>query len=764
MNAPRLHILLCLALACGLAAESLLGPPVVRAQELSPAPEATSPEAAIDIQLRINRTTLLDNKSDFKDRIDVATLMLLNDKTAAREILLDVLRGTDNPQARAAVCEALNLARVKQTPLQKPEDFVKPLLAILTSVEDPSISKPAAEATLMFGYSQVQPDLEKAATDTSLPVNVRMNVIYALRRHPDIQAVDKLITLVESSELPIAEAAQSALVSVGIPVSPDPAARRLMLAQLKQQGVDVFLRDRLVRQETRVRELETDLAAWQKRFLTALGGQYDALADEAARSTFLAQQLSSPESIVRSWALDKLQELRKGTGKLRLSELEPILLKLISDPNRQVRLRTARLLALMGELNVANPLLVQLKVEPEEQVRREILVALREACYVGSLAATGRKVPDEVRKETLEWAVAFLRETDAEKVRIGAEVIGKLLEQNGFKPEDVERYLKSLSDRYSQVNGGTEPGVRAYLLNAMAGLCAQRSTCREQAIRSYNGLFEQALADKTEVVRQSAVHGLVNIDKHGALRKLREGMINDSSPTIRQELIDLAGEVGGAQDLDWLVEKLGIAGDEGQRAWQAAVKIFQRLDLGILAGWAAKIESLGAAGKIAVEQRIAYCKLVEQRAQSENRADLLKGVQMNLARLYLGTSNLKLASESLRALLGLVTTEEERQWTQAQLLGVYLGLADVEQTRDLVFKCLQAKDLDLENGFLVKTIEEHLNRPATADPNVLLVALRQIKPPMRDAQTTRAWETLLSRWSETFAKAKKGEETNQVNN
>jgi len=35
---------------------------------------------------------------------------------------------------------------------------------------------------------------------------------------------------------------------------------------------------------------------------------------------------------------------------------------------------------------------------------------------------------------------------------------------------------------------------------------------------------------------------------------------------------------------------------------------------------------------------------------------------------------------------------------------------------------------------------------------------------MRDAQTTRAWETLLSRWSEAFAKAKKGEENNQVNN
>ncbi|MCU0913621.1 MAG: HEAT repeat domain-containing protein [Planctomycetes bacterium] len=762
MNAPRLHILLRLVLVCGLTAAGFrIGQQVVRAQELSP-PEAMSPEAAIDVQLRINRTTLLEGKSD-KDRIDVATLLLLNDKPAAREIVLDVLRRTDTPQARAAVCEALNLARVKQTPLQQPEDFIKPLIAILTSVDDSLLAKPAAEATLMFGYSQVQPDLEKAVTDPALSVNVRMNIIYALRRHPDTQAVAKLVSLVESPELPIAEAAQNALAAVGIAVSPDPAARRQMLAELTQRGAGVFLRNRLAHQENRVRELETDLAAWQKRFLTALTGQYDSVADENARSVFLTQQLTSPESIVRSWALDKLQELRKGTGKLKLSELEPTLLNLIPDQSRQVRLRTARLLALMGELNVAKPLLAQLKVEPDEQVRREILVALREACYVGSLAATGRKVPDEVRKETLEWAVAFLRGTDAEKVRIGAEVIGKLLEQDGFKPEDVERYLKSLSDRYSQVNGGTEPAVRAYLLNAMAGLCVQRSTCREQAIKSYNGLFEQALADKVEVVRQSAVHGLVNIDKHGALRKLRETMTSDSSPTIRQELIDLAGEVGGAQDLDWLAEKLGVPGDEGQRSWQATVKIFQRLDVAILAGWAAKVESLGAAGKIAVEQRIAYCKLLEQRAQSENRTDLLKGAQTSLAKLYLDGNNLKLASESLRTLLVLATTEDERQWAQGQLLGVYLGLADVEQARELVYKCLQEKNLDLEKGFLVKTIDEHLNSPATADPNAVIAALRQIKPPMRDAQAVRAWEALLSRWSEAFAKAKKGEESYRVN-
>ena len=157
---------------------------------------------------------------------------MFSENPAAREIVLDVLRRTDNPQARAAVCDALNPARVGQSkPLKNKEDFVKPLIAILTSEEDPAIAKRAAEATLLFGYSQVQQDLEKAVTDPSLSVNARMNVIYALKRHPDKQAVAKLISLLESPDPPIVEAARALSVSVGIPVSQDPAVRRQMLAE-----------------------------------------------------------------------------------------------------------------------------------------------------------------------------------------------------------------------------------------------------------------------------------------------------------------------------------------------------------------------------------------------------------------------------------------------------------------------------------------------------------------------------------------------------
>jgi HEAT repeat protein len=761
MNAPRVHILLSFLIVCGWPAGAPWGAPsALGAQELPQMTAETGPDGEMDMQLRINKTALLEGKND-KNRMDAAAVLLADEDPRARQILLDVLRRTDAPQARAAVCDALNAWRVAQKPLKSPEDFIKPLIAILTSVEDPLIAKPAAEATLLFGYSQVQQDLETAVMDTSLSVNVRMNIIYALKRHPDRQAVAKLISLLENPDPQIVEAARTALNSIGIAVSLDPAARQQMVADLRKRGVEAFLRERVIWQETRMRELETDLAAWQNRCLAAMGGQYDSLTDEAAKTTFLGQKLSSPEIAVRSWALDKLQELRKGTGKLKLTDLEATLLKLISDPSKEVRFRTARLLAVVGELNVAPSLLKQLKAEPDDQVRRELLVALREACYVGSLATAARKVPDEVRRETLEWAVRFLNEADVEKVRSGAEVIGKLLEQDGLKPEEVDRYLTALSERYALTGAAADPGMRAYLLSAMVGLCSPRSTCRERAVKLYSAAFEQALTDKAEVVRLNAMDGLVNTYKSGAIRKLREIMANDPSVAVRQKLVDLAGEYGVPQDLDWLAEKLGVTG-EGDSAWQAVQKIWKRSDLAVLADWKQKIDGLAAAGKVTAEQRIAFFSLVEQAAKSEKKADVLKDAQTRLAQLYMASSNFKQASEYWRGLLDVAATAEERRQVRGQLLRAYLGLASMDQVADLISKGLSAKDLDLgPTGFVVKSIEEYLNSPTTTNPSVLLDVLKQVK--VSDPGTLQQWRALLSGWSERFAKAKKSDDTDRIN-
>jgi hypothetical protein len=259
------------------------------------------------------------------------------------------------------------------------------------------------------------------------------------------------------------------------------------------------------------------------------------------------------------------------------------------------------------------------------------------------------------------------------------------------------------------------------------------------------------------------VDGCISIDRAGAVRKSSENMAADPSVAIRQKLIDLAGEVGGPEDLDWLAEKVGGAGDgEPVWAWQAMLKIFRRSDTSVLGVWATKIKTLAEAGKIAADQRIAFLTLVEQQAQNENRADLLKCVRWDLAHLYVQTNNLKQASDSLKALIGTAATGEERQQIQSLQLRVYLGLSDVQQASDLVSKCFSDKELDSKSKVVIRSIEEYLNDPKTTDPAAVIATLRQIK--IQDTGAEKEWEGLLSGWTEKFAKAKKAEDGGRVDN
>ncbi len=761
MNAPRLHILVVLLLL--IAARV----PMVCAQETAPAAAEAKeavPANPVDAQLQLNKTAL-ENQSP-PHRLAAAILLVTSEVPEARTILLGELSQADNVLARAAVCEALSPTRVWAQPIKNREDFIRPLVAVIVSEQDFATVRLAAEATLAFGYSQVGPELEKALEGPSLSAAAKANVIYTIRRHPDKQAVAKLFNLVESSDPAIAEAARSQLAMLGFVVSADPAVRQQTLQELQERDPEAFLRERVVRQEIRMREYEAERDVWQKKYLTALSTLYGLQGDEAAKAKFLATYLGAQEARVRIWALDRLEELRVGTGtsKARFSEIEASLIPLISDPSRDVRLNTAKRLAVMGqELNVAKPLLDQLNIEPDDQVRREILVALREVCYVASLATTGRTVPEEIRNGTLVWAVRFLREPDAEKIRIGGDTIGKLVEQNGLKAEDVNDYLKALVERYAQLDPANDTGLRGSLLSAMAGLCSSRSACREQAAKQFNGLFEQALADKAESVRQIAVDGLVNVsaDKASALRRLRKDLGGDSILAIRVKLIDLAGEAGAPADLDWLAEKLGIAG-EGDPAWQAMLKIFRRSNAADLAKWVARIRSLATTGKTTPEQQLSFFALAEQKAQGESKAELLKDAQASLAELHFASGSLKQASEYFKTLLS-GATGSERLRLQGRLLSTYLMLGSVEPACELLANYLSGKGLDLgpESG-VVKSIEGYLGSATATNPSGMLDAMRQIR--VADPKTSQAWGALLDGWTQRYAKEKKPQENGRTNN
>ena len=719
------------------------------------------PATEVNQELALIKDHLFNNK-DTTTRMSAATVLLFKDEPAARELVLEALKQAENPAARTAVCKALDRSRRDPRPLKNKDDFLQPLLGIINTEADATVAQSAAEATLMFSYDQVQAGLEKTATDNQVPGTVRSNAIYALQLHPDKRAVLRLIALLNDSDAGVARAAGEALTSLGISLPEDVEGRRRAISDLEQQGPEAYLRKRLVRSEADIRTLKAGMLQWQSYYFIALGDWYASLSDEVARNNFLADRLKSPEPEMKLWTLDRLEELKKGTGKPKWSEdLEKTLLGLVASKNRQVRQRTARVLALMWELNSAQRVLQQLQIEEDADVRHELFIALGGACYYASLDTSPFKVPDEVRKETLEWAVRFLNEQRPERVRSGADVMRKLLTQNGLRAEDVNKYLDALAQRYQQATSEANDAVRGELLAAMAGLCVQRSVCRVQATRLYSPLFEQALADAAEAVRRSAADGFINIDGAAAMKRFRKGLIDDPSPSVRTKLINLAGDVGLAEDLDWLSKKLGAPG-EGDAAWQAMLKVFRRSGMDVVAGWMGAFTTPPLPEKLSPDQRVSYFTLVEQRAQNESRADLLPEARKQLAELYTTGGNFKQAADYLKLVEETAASPQERDRVLSDRLSVCLRWPNLEMVSEIVGGYLSANDLT-EDCPIARSIDGYLKEPPVgADPNVLLEALSRIK--MKEPEARPGWRGLLQRWCKPVARAQKDAQAGEISN
>ncbi|MGD8499608.1 MAG: hypothetical protein PVJ86_03120 [Phycisphaerales bacterium] len=663
--------------------------------------DVASSEAKPDEQLAIIKNAVL-NDPNAQIRTKAAGVLLFSEDPLAREFLIETLTQAKNSTARMAVCTAFIQTRSSTKPVKNEEDFIQPLLGIFDT-EIAAEAQLAAEATRVFEYEKIGKSLEKLVTDTSKPVKTRINAIYALKLRPDMDATIKLIELVDDPEKQVAAEAEKALHSLGIPVGRDAEMRTQIIEELRGKSRDAFLRDWLIRQETQMREIRAELDWWQKSYLAVLGKTYKGISDDTVRGSFLAEYLRSPKAAVKLWALEKVYEWRVASGASKLPpELGPILVGLISDQDKNVRLKTAELLALLQELDSASRLLAQLEAEQDDQVKTQLLVALGGACSYAISANPSVKISPEIRKQALEWAAKFLSEEGAKKAQTGAQVIKKLLERDGLEPQEVDAYLGLLAERYDPPENKPDGALRGELLSAMAGLCAQNSTCKAKAAERFRPLFGKALKDETDFVRETAVDGFVNIDKPSALEKLRRDFVNDPSFILRKKLIALADEVGGKEDLSWLAEKIG-SNSESELAWQAMLNIFKDLFkdpdtsvLKVLNEWAEKLTA--PSSKLSNEQKSVFLTAAEKRADDESKPNIRR-----------------------------------------KRLEVYLTWPKPELAAGLVASALQKEDLDGSN-FLLQTIDDYLGKPAPGtDPNAVLGALSGIKPP----QDRPKWELWL---------------------
>jgi len=738
MAGKRVYVLVVLlTIGCQQVEVGAQKPPAVVEQAVS------VDETQVDTQLKINRDALLRGASE-EIRTDAAAIMLFSSNPLARRVLLNALRQTRNGPARRAVCAALSRTRRTGRNIRNKGEFVRPLLDVIRT-EDSAGAKIAAEAMLLFKYDEIGSGLEKLVSDTSQPVQARLNAIYALKLQLDMRAIAQLMKLLDDDEQRISQAAADALRSLGIPTAKNPEDRKRIMAELRQKGVERFQQEWLVLQESRAGELERQLERMRNLYIGALGTIYDGIKEDGAKSAFLVKHLASTDATVRLWALDKVSQWRLGTQSKLPAELGPVLVNMISDPDRQVRLKTAKLLSLTGELSSAERLLEQLKVEQDEQVRLELFVALGGACHYALLPTSGVKLEPKICDETLQWAGRYLEQQDAKGSQRGAEVIAKLLEADGLSPETVDKYLGLLAGRYEAAGSNDNGDLRGELLGVMAGLCAQ-SAYRLQAAARFGPIFENALADAADLVRQAAVDGLINIDKSRALKLLREDFTNDDSAVIRKKIIALAGEVGGRDDLVWLAQRIG-ANSESAAAWQAMLRIFEGSDCGVASSWLGRFESEHAAGKLSDEQWGTFLETTERKAADENRQDVLKNVRGYLASLYSSTARYERAAEYLGLLLKSAGTKEQKDAIVGSLAGVYLRWPNQQALVQIVTNRLLEKDLAHDDAVVRRVDKFFAEPPMGADTMAILDALKNIKA----GDNRPKWKAQLKLWSQRLA-------------
>ena len=704
-----------------------------------------SPIVETDTQLKVNQEALLRGATD-EVRLDAATVMLFSDSSRARQMLVDTLKQSENKQARMAVCRALTVSREARRPIRNKNDFIEPLANVLKT-EEGNPAKFAAEALLIFDYDAIANVLEPMAKDESMPVKARLNAIYAMKVQLDIKAITRIAELVEDNDKQVSGAAGDALRSLGIPVSRDARRRAQILSDLRTNGMERFQRDWLVRQESRVNDLEKERDQWRKLYLGSLDRIYDGISDDGQRGKFLIEQLNNSESRVRLWALDKVSQWRIGTQSKLPAELGPVLVKLISSDNRDVRLATAKLLSLTDELSSAERLAEQFKVEQDEEVKTELFVALGAACHYALVPTSGSQLSPELRRQTLEWAAGYLNDEDAKKAQRGAEVIRKLIEPGGLSDEDAAKYMDMLVERYSRDKQAGNSALRGDLLGTMSRLCGQ-SAYKPESAKRFAAIFEQALSDESDMVREAAVDGLICVDRPRALKLLAKDFVNDKSQIVRDRVMELAGDVGGKDDLSWLWDKLG-ANSEGKTAWQAMLKIFNNCDVNVIESWISKFDSQSGNSKLSDEQCVSFFELAERKAIAENKVEMVRVSREKLAQFYTKAGLFEQAAEYLGKLRESAGSKEQRDAVLGQLMDVYLRWPKIEAATRLVGNCLLEKDLGNDSK-IVRSIDVFLDNPSGgADPNIVIKSLQKIKT----TDQRPLWRQHLAQWVKRLALA-----------
>lgn len=685
-----------------------------------------------DPQLEINRDVLLSKASSEKIRANAAFILITSPDPNARRVILESLSQQDQPEAHTAICKAISRARSERRSISDPDDLIGPLFRLLAG-PDQMVARLAADALLAFGYDRVGPLLERMVADPNTPLGGRINGIYALRLQPDKGAAIALLRLVDDPNQQVVSEARDALKGMGIPEGRDIEERRQIIKELEAKSMAEFMRDwylnqleKLLREKQQLQQQQARIAALWKILTQTMDRYFALLSDDQERAKYLAENLKASEADRRLWAVEKFYQWRT-SGKAIPPELAVSVGAVLSDEDGRVRYEAAKLLSITGQLVSPDLLLVRLEAEQDERTKGMVLLALGQACDYQLGSAGAAQVPVELRAKVLQWADRFLSSQDPNRVRIGAQVMQRLLDKPAvLAAEEVDRCLARLQGRFSQI-GNPDIGLRSDLLRVMVILCGQQSGCRDLATKRFGPIFEKVYTDQDDKVRELAVDGLVSIDKGLALQRLRQVAINEKNPNIRARLMDLVGQAGRAEDLEWLAARFVAGNPDLDPAWQAFCQIITRADTAVAADWFKRFKDQQFGSRFQ-SQWGTFLELLARKASGQT--ELLKQVLQEQVLYAKAQGDLGMEAQVLARLLDLVGGSQRAELA-GQLLWLYLQMGRTEDAAGILAGALEQSDLDEQNplvGVLFRAKASGKVEANILDTVLRMVAVKEPRP------------------------------------
>ena len=694
---------------------------------------ADSIDADADRKIRIYRNAMLQGATD-DIRVDAAVGLLLQNNKQSQETLLSTLKSKENPQAREAVCIALIKSRGLIQTIHSNGDFREPLLTILHD-ESVKLAELAAEALLAFEYTAIADSLDRIIQDDNLNSQVRMNAIYALKLRTEPKALRSLIQLLDNPNPEVAKAAETALQEAfGIPVGTNRSVWSGILDELQLKNPDDIKKERLLRQETKLRQVQAERDRWKKLYFSALNRQYDAL-DETSQEGVILDMIGSDLEPIRIWALERTSKYPSIGERLREK-----LLSLLSDSSRDVRLQTARVLINMSALNPAPELLARFRVEENPEVKLTILEALGEACLFAFSPGSDISLPEDIKLQTLEIASEYLQSDSANDTVKAAVVIRKILGLNMIEKDSTQMYLELLYRRYEK-SISQNLALRADLLAILAHLCGQGGA-RDAACALFKPLFIDALDVQDDPnLRLAAVQGISYVDRVEALELFKQkNLIDDQNIAVQQVVINVAAQAGNASDLQWLLSTRSVNG-HSDRVWEAIRNICQRQEVDFLLDWLPQFEDIEGIRSEYVHEIL---KLAEQKAGGRKDTELLKRVREKTIAWHSKRKSWEPGAAYLSSIDYSAAEKLYSYQTDLNAFQIYLYNGLIEKAAEFMQTALQASDIE-QNSPLTEILNNYFSATEIENTSKVLFLEKIASIPTEDRPNWTAFTDNMGR-------------------